>query len=125
MIKKGDVAAALMSLNQAWTPGSVEQVRRLCMISGFSQAQTKKVVSEIFSPPRVSAQIGASSNGPLCPGTSFDLKVTSETGEKWNFLLVADRRACWRRLVEEDPWVVIGSPPCIDYCASRNWLRLY
>jgi hypothetical protein len=45
-------------------------------------------------------------------GASFDLVVDEDTGESWNFLRAEDRRRCWRRLKQEDPWIVVGSPPC-------------
>eukprot|EP00972_Heterocapsa_arctica_P036935 5438300-Heterocapsa_arctica.AAC.1 len=71
------------------------------------------VVTELFSPPRVNRELGLQESGGLglLPGTSFDLIHDATTGEQWDFLRADHRRKCWQKLVEEDPWVVIGSPP--------------
>ena len=57
----------------------------------------------------------AKGRGWIKAGSSFDLIVDASTGESWDFLKAEDRRRCWRRLRQEDPWVVIGSPPCTAF----------
>ncbi len=117
MHQKGSVAAALLRQEPGWTIGAVDEVRRLCAVSGFDQEHTRRVVIELFSPPRVCSELDKRSEGPLSSGISSDFTVNTQTGEKWDFLSAVDRRACWKRLRVEDPWVVIGSPPCTDFCA--------
>ena len=122
MHRKGEIATALLERSSSYTIGAVEEVRRLCMISGWSQDQTKRVIVEMFSPPRVCQKVTEQPRGSLSAGTSFDLQVNRETGERWDFLKAQDRRACWERLRAEDPWVVIGCPPCTDFCAlNEQW----
>ena len=123
MNSKGDIAAALLREPNAQELGSQEQVRRLCSISGMNPDETKKVVTEMFSPPRVNDHISRHRSAGLSCGTSFDLRINDQTGESWNFLLPKDRRECWRRLENEDPWVVIGSPPCTDFCPMNIGLN--
>ena len=94
---------------------AAERARRLCLIGGVSEEATKEVVAELFSPPRVNAALRSMDNGWLRAGSSFDLVVDAESGQSWNFLKVEDRRRCWRQLKLEDPWVVIGSPPCTPF----------
>ena len=83
-------------------------------MAGADDPGSKRVVTDMFSPPRVNESLRASPQEGLAPGTSFDLIVDSVTGERWDFLKANDRKRAWTRLEEEDPWLVIGSPPCTD-----------
>ena len=98
----------------------VERARRLCLISGMTEDDTKHVVSEVFSPPRVTQALKSGERGWLQAGSSFDLVVDADSGRSWNFLEANDRRRCWRRLKAEDPWMVIGSPPCTPFSAPQD-----
>ena len=89
-----------------------ERARRLCMI--MDDEQMKKTVTELFSPPRVNQEI-KNEMIDLTAGTSFDLTMDAVTGESWDFLRSDHRRKCWKCLREEDPWIVIGSPPCTPF----------
>ncbi len=74
-----------------------EEVRRICALSGMPAAGAKKVVTELFSPPRVSGRItNESRRSGLSPGTSFDLIVNADSGEQWDFLKADDRRSAGR-----------------------------
>ena len=96
-----------------------ELARRLCLISGLAEDYTKQVVSEVFSPPRVTQALKSGKCGWLQAGSSFDLVVDADSGRSWNFLDADDRRRCWRRLKAEDPWMIIGSPPCTPFSALQ------
>jgi hypothetical protein len=102
-----------------------EEVRRTCYITGLDEQQSEKVVTELFSPPRVNANIqkGLANAAGFVNGTSFDMIVDQQSGERWNFLEASDRRKCWERLKQEDPWIVIGSPPCTAFCALNIGLN--
>jgi hypothetical protein len=105
----------------------VERVRAVCLVQGFSDQATGHCVSELFSPPRVNGELrrirDSGTRPELMPGTSFDLQVDQRTGESWDFTLVEHRRRCWTRLKEEDPWLIIGSPPCTDFSALNVGLN--
>ena len=109
-----------------------EEVRRLCFIRGETTNEaekkatelfnlpkvTEKMVTELFSQPRANENINRMNNKRgIVVGTSFDFIVDKETGETWDFLKPEDRRRRWSRLEEEQPWVVISSPPCTAFSA--------
>ena len=56
------------------------------------------------------------------PGSTFDLHC-AEHGEQYNFLLAADRRRWRARLRRELPWLLVGSPPCTEYCLLQRNLN--
>jgi hypothetical protein len=93
-----------------------ERVRRLCAVSGMDEAEVRKTVTELFSPPRVNAELLKNpAVSSVVAGTSFDLIIDQLSGEAWDFLNTDHRRKCWSRLRAEDPWIVIGSPPCTAF----------
>ena len=60
-------------------------------------------ITEVYSPERVNEV--ARKHG-LRPGSSMDLT------NGWDFTKAEDRRRAWKKIKEEDPYLVIGSPPC-------------
>ena len=64
------------------------------------------VVSEVFSPPRV---VEEARRQGLQPGTSFDIT------EGWDLSKPEIRKKMWRKLKEEDPLLIILSPPCVGF----------
>ena len=60
-------------------------------------------ITEVYSPVRVAK---ACRELGLQAGTSFDLT----TG--WDFSKASHRKAAWERIRAEDPYVIVGSPPC-------------
>ena len=44
-------------------------------------------------------------------------------GRSLNFFHVADRAEAKRRIMEEKPYIVIGSPPCTSFCAYNQRLN--
>ena len=60
-------------------------------------------ITEVFSPERV-AKIGA--NYKLIAGKSMDLT------NGYDFSLEADQKRAWEHIVNDEPYCVIGSPPC-------------
>jgi hypothetical protein len=118
----GDVVVAINNGAQQ-TLSAKEQVRRICHVSGLSPQASGHVVTELFSPPRVTAKVHDAQNATLAAGTSFDMIVDQHTGESWDFLRADHRRRCWARLRTEDPWVVIGSPPCTAFSVLNRGLN--
>ena len=49
-----------------------------------------------------------------------------DEGNKWNFLKKADRDRARRRIEEEKPYIVIGSPPCtmFSWLTKMNYGRM-
>ena len=69
-------------------------------------------VSEVYSPPRVAAE--AQKQG-FRKGTSFDL-ITG-----WDLQDGAQRKSMWKRLKEENPWLIVLSPPCTAFSSLQEW----
>ena len=85
------------------------------------QKAIKAVLSEIYSPPRVTACAKLMPSCEILPGFALDLTTTDAQGIPWDFDL-PERRAEARRLVEkEQPMFLIGSPMCT---AFSSWQRL-
>ena len=81
-----------------------------------------RIVSEVYSKPRVTAAIKMLPSLKLVPGMALDLTTEDENGDPWNFAY-ADRRAeARRRLAEQRPVLVIGSPACTEFC---TWKALH
>ena len=68
-------------------------------------------VTEVYSPERV---VRACAKQNLAGGTSFDLA----TG--WDFTLKSDSDKAFLRIKEEQPNLVIGSPPCTHFSILQN-----
>jgi hypothetical protein len=75
-------------------------------------------VAELYSPPRVAATLPRLG---LAPGSTFDLRA-DEAGVAWDFTKPSDRKRAWDRLRAEEPFLVVGSPPCTMF--SRLQLNL-
>ena len=50
---------------------------------------------------------------------SFDLKA-DENGVRLDLTKISDRARARRRIQQEKPYVVIGSPPCTDFCTLNQ-----
>ena len=68
-------------------------------------------VKEIFSPPRATKM---AHRFGLTPGMAFDLSVG------WDLDREEDQREVWRHLVEEQPYLVIGSLECIGFSTMQR-----
>jgi hypothetical protein len=75
-------------------------------------------VAELYSPPRVTATLPRLG---LVAGSTFDLHA-DESGVVWDFTKARDRKRAWERLRAEEPFLVVGSPPCTMF--SRLQLNL-
>jgi len=71
-------------------------------------------VTEIYSPPRVTAEARRRPDLNVAAGMSFDLRADSE-GRKWDFSKIEDRTRARRIIQRDKPFMVIGSPPCTDF----------
>ena len=99
----GDVVAELMLSQLGGSKRRVKDARR-----GY-----KHLVSEIYSPPRVTAEIRKSRTRHLLPGFALDLTVLDPSdGLPWDFNLEAKREKARRMVREQRPYLLIGSPEC-------------
>ena len=77
------------------------------------QAEEKKEVdvAEVFSPPRV---VPVAKQKGLNPGGSFDLK------NGYDLRSEQDRRRMWKALREQQPLMILLSPPCTAFCKLQS-----
>ena len=77
----------------------------------------KAVVSEIYSPPRVTAATKLLPELKCLPGLALDLTTTDSEGRPWDFDDQETRERARRKVVEERPMLLIGSPMCRAWSA--------
>ena len=98
------------------------QLYELFLTHGVSPCLAHFTVTD--SPPRVTTQLRMMPHLGLDCGTTFGLEK-DEHGEHWDFLKAADRARCRKRIAEEQPFIVIGSPPCIMFSSLMIFNRKF
>ena len=78
--------------------------------------QTRHLVSEIYSAPRVTKALKLLPGLNLVPGFALDLTTQDENGEEWDFTKEDRREKARRKVEEEKPYCLIGLPSCTEYC---------
>jgi len=75
------------------------------------------VLSEIYSPPRVSAVAKLCPSFGILPGFALDLTTHDDDGKTWDFDNDEMRARAWKKLTTEQPLLLIGSPMCTAFSA--------
>lgn len=91
---------------------------------GFVAAVSKQMdVAEVYSPPRVT---GMAERLGMRAGWSLDLATRDEEGNSWDFNKAEMKNKAARKLISDEPYVLIGSPPCTDWSSlmNLNWPRM-
>ena len=92
------------------------------LLGSIGYFHAKTVVSEIYSPPRVTAEILKSKSEFLTPGLAFDITVNDpDDGQPWDFNVRAKREKAREILRKQQPYLLIGSPMCT---AFSSWQHL-
>ena len=108
-----DEVSALL-LNQMGSAGRSYKRER-------SQA-ARKIVSEVYSPPRVTKLIREARMRHVMPGYALDLTTNDPVdGLPWDFSRKVKRDRARKILREQKPYMLIGSPQCKEFC---TWQRL-
>ncbi len=82
----------------------------------------RRLVSEIYSPPRVTDELKQRPRRHLMPGFALDLTVLDpEDGEPWDFCRPEKREKARRLRRHQRPYLLIGSPMCT---AFSTWQAL-
>ena len=77
----------------------------------------RRMVSEIYSPPRVTRAISSMPSLRLVPGFALDLTCIDPTdGMPWDFDLESKRAKALELVRAEKPAMLIGSPMCTAWC---------
>ena len=77
----------------------------------------KAIVSEIYSPPRVTQPPKMLPGMGLIPGFALDLTTRDEDGNPWDFNCPRQRQKARKLRAETKPYFLIGSPCCTMYSA--------
>ena len=80
------------------------------------------VVSELYSPPLVSAAARLMPQYQCIPGFALDLTTTDPEGKPWDFDDAAQRKQAWQKIESEEPMLIIGTPMCTAFSA---WQRIH
>ena len=83
----------------------------------FQKLLAKIEVSEVYSPPRVTEM--ATSMG-LRAGWALDITTTDQDGREWDFNQFEMRNRAIRKVLQDKPMVLIGSPMCIAFCQLNH-----
>ena len=86
------------------------------------RSSVRRLVSEIYSPPRVTAAAKVLPSLVCTPGFAMDLTTKDENGVPWDFDIPEQRRRARERVERERPMLLIGSPMCTAFNA---WQRIH
>ena len=76
-------------------------------------------MAEVYSAPRVTKALELLPGLGLLPGFALDLATTDENGEEYDFTKKHMRDKARRKVEEEKPYCLIGSPSCTAYCSYQ------
>ena len=117
----GGMMGALARLTRSMPPDMRRQVDDLLLLyalNGVAAAAAAKAIAELYSPPRVTAELQKIRRRcpgmGLAPGATFDL-CEDEFGATYDVLKAADRQRIRARVSRDKPFLVVGSPPCTDW----------
>ena len=79
-----------------------------------------KLVSEIYSPPRVTAAAKLLPELRCIPGFALDLTTADENGRSWDFDIAENRRRAREMVLTQKPMLLIGSPMCTAFSAWQH-----
>ena len=85
------------------------------------RAALRAVVSEIYSPPRVTAAAKLLPELKIIPGFALDLTTADSDGKHWDFDDKVMRDRAMQRVRDEKPLLLVGSPMCT---AFSTWQRV-
>ena len=80
----------------------------------------KRLVSEIYSPPRVTKMLEKMPNSEVLPGFALDITTYDENGEPWDSRRAGMRNKAGKMLEETKPTILIGPPGCREFSTWQN-----
>ena len=100
-----DDEVSAMLLNQLGSAGRSHR-RESC-------AAARRIVTEVYSPPRITKLIRESRMRHVMPGYALDLTtVDPADGLPWDFSIRRKRIRARKLIREQRPYLIIGSPQC-------------
>ena len=95
----------------------------LLLTTGVSPGDGQAKVAELYSPPRVTVELGGLPHLSLKGGSTFYWGGGDANGRSWDFRILEHRRRARAQIVREEPYLVIGSPPCTEFSALQKLCR--
>ena len=103
-------------------------VQVLAMLGGdprsFKREQkqaVRRIVSEMYSPPRVTAMLRGMTDHGMTPGLALDITVLDPIdGKPWDFSVKGKRQRALELIREQKPLFLIGSPMCTAYSTWQH-----
>ena len=84
-----------------------------------AQKAGRRIISEMYSPPRVTEELKKMKHKHLVPGFVLDLTVMDpDDGKPWDFSRHSKREKALKMVRDQEPYMVIGSPECKAFCTS-------
>ncbi len=81
-----------------------------------ARSSYKKMVSEMYSPPRVTEELKKMRSRHLLPGFALDLTVIDPAdGKPWDFSIPEKRERARKLIRQQRPYMLIGSPECTQF----------
>ena len=80
----------------------------------------RAVLSEIYSPPRVTAMAKMCPSYGILPGFALDLTTFDVDGRRWDFDDPDMQERAWAKIKQEKPLIIVGSPMCTAFSAWQN-----
>ena len=77
--------------------------------------KARAIISELYSPPRISALARELPQYGIAPGLALDLTTTNSRGEPWDFSKKAMRDEAERLVDEQAPLLLVGTPMCTAF----------
>ena len=82
-----------------------------------AQEAGRKIISEMYSPPRVTAELKKMGHKHLVPGFALDLTVMDpDDGMPWDFSDCRKQDKAMKMVRSQKSYMVIGSPECKAFC---------
>ena len=113
-MEEGDLTDALPADTPDAVRAEATSLLEMLLVYGVGAEAAKAKVAELYSPPRVTKELRKVRSMNLAAGTTFDM-VADAAGRKWDFRRAEDRARARRLIAEEQPYLVIGSPPCTEF----------
>ena len=90
--------------------------------AAYKRERTKalnRIVSEVYSLPRVAAAAKLLPSLRIIPGASLDITVNQENGEPWDFDILENRLKARALYAEQRPALLVGSVICTAFSALQ------
>ena len=83
----------------------------------------KTIVSEIYSPPKVTSVAKLCPSFGILPGFALDLSTSDTDGRAWDFNHDDMQARAWAKIKSEQPMLLIGTPMCTALSAWQHLNR--